>query len=201
MDELTLTYLGTALGFASIVVTIIVAILVYKLQQKENKSTTNILDEIAKITKNQGKILASIGDQRKMHIQWFLHHVGGSLERLIKNYRELNTRIATYQTTRNELNLNKVMGGIHICKKSLENIRSLAERDIPIVAGYLSNPWIPGKFLDAISLLNIEIFDDKEGFRDIKDDDTFSVVREAIDQRIEDMEKYLKILKQEEKNS
>ena len=157
MDELT--YLGIALGITSIIVTIYVAYRVHKLQQKENNSSKNILTEIVKVTTNQGEILEAFNNQqnqqRKMHIQWFLQHVGGSLERLIKKYRELNTRLETYQTTRSEFNLNKVMGGIHICRISLNNLRSLAERDIPIAAAYISNPWIPGKFLDAISLLDI----------------------------------------------
>ena len=45
MDELTLAYLGIGLGIAGIIATIIVAVLVYKLQKRESKATKGILDK------------------------------------------------------------------------------------------------------------------------------------------------------------
>lgn len=197
MDELTLTYLGIGLGIAGIIATIVVAGLVYRLQKRENKSRDDILKKINEITENQAMIIESIDKRSQRHIHWFVKHVGGLLDILIKNYRELNKRLETHQTTRSEFDLNRVMGGIYICRNSLNNLRSLAERDIPIAAGYISDPWIPGKFLDALSLLDIEILDDRQGIHDMEDDD-FIVVREVIDLRIEDMKGYLKIIQQEE---
>ena len=52
MDELTLTYLGIGLGIAGIIATIIVAVRVYKLQERESKATKGILDKINEITEN-----------------------------------------------------------------------------------------------------------------------------------------------------
>ena len=99
---MTLTYIGLGLGFISIIVTIIVAILVYKLQKKENKSSQNILRKINEITENQAKIIESFDKRRIKHVDWFVHHVGGLLETLKKDSLELISRIQKYQTTKSE---------------------------------------------------------------------------------------------------
>ena len=192
-----LTYIGLGLGLTSIIVTIIVAKIVYKLQRDQNISSSNILKEIAKVTINQAEILESIDKQRKMHIHWFIRHVGGNLKTLIKQYRELDKRLETYHNTRFDQDLNKASGGIHICRNVLNQLIPLAERDFPIVSAYLTNPWIAGKFLDAISILDIPISDDREEIRNLNDDEIISL-RDLIDLRIQDMEGYLDIIKQEE---
>ena len=55
MDELTLAYLGIGLGIAGIIATIIVAVLVYKLQKRESKATKGILDKINEMTEKPSK--------------------------------------------------------------------------------------------------------------------------------------------------
>ena len=70
MDELTLTYLGIGLGIAGILIaTIIVAVLVYKLQKRESKATKGILDKINEITENQANIIKSLDKRRINHIK------------------------------------------------------------------------------------------------------------------------------------
>jgi uncharacterized SAM-binding protein YcdF (DUF218 family) len=69
MYELTLTYLGIGLGIAGIIATIIVAVLVYKLQKRESKATKGILDKINEITENQANIIKSLDKRRINHIK------------------------------------------------------------------------------------------------------------------------------------
>ena len=69
MDELTLTYLGIGLGIAGIIATIILAVLVYKLQKRESKATKGILDKINEITENQANIIKSLDKRRINHIK------------------------------------------------------------------------------------------------------------------------------------
>ena len=69
MDELTLTYLGIGLGIAGIIATIIVAVLVYKLQKRDSKATKGILDKINEITENQANIIKSLDKRRINHIK------------------------------------------------------------------------------------------------------------------------------------
>ena len=69
---------------------------------------------------------------------------------------------------------------------SLNQLRSLAERDIPLAAAYISNPWITGKFLDIISIFDIGISDNKDRIRVMEDDD-FIALQELISQQITEM--------------
>lgn len=137
-----------------------------------------------------------------MPIQWFVKHVGDSLEELIKNYQELIRRIHTYQTTKSDSDLDSIMGRISICRFSINQLIKLAERDIPLAAAYLSDPWIVGKYHDVIPLLdngisNDRISNDKEESRFMEDDD-FIIWKESINQRIKETEGYLEIIKREE---
>jgi hypothetical protein len=197
LDELTLTYLGIGLGVTGIIATIVVAILVYKLQKRENESSRNILNKINGITENQARIIESIDNRSHRHIHWFIRNVGNSLESLIENYRELNRRIETYQTNREELHLKRIMGGIRVCRLSQDQLAILAERDIPLVATYLSNPWIAGKFPDIIPLLDTGLSYERDQIVNMKDHD-FGIWKESISQRINEMEGYLQTIRQEE---
>ena len=67
MDELTLTYLGIGLVIAGIIATIIVAVLVYKLQKRESKATKGILDIINEITENQANTIESLINDLKTY--------------------------------------------------------------------------------------------------------------------------------------
>ena len=120
---MTLTYIGLGLGIISIGVTIIVAILVYQLQKKENKSSKDILNKINEITENQAKIIESFDKRRIKHVDWFVHHVGGVLESLKENSRELISRIQKYQITKSEEDLPKIIAGINRCRMSLNQLR------------------------------------------------------------------------------
>ena len=75
-----------------------------------------------------------------------IHHVGGVLQSLIETYQKLVSRITTYQNTRSEKDLNSILGEIEGCRMFLIQLKGLADRDIPLAAVYLSEPWISGKF-------------------------------------------------------
>ena len=197
MNELILTYIGLALGGASIVVTIIVAKLVYKLQKKENESRNAILNKINEITVNQSKIIESFDIRRKEHINWLVHHVGGVLQTLIKCYQELISRITTYQNTRSKTDLNGILGQIESCRMFLIQLKVLAELDIPLAANYISNPWISGKFRDTIQFLDMGIYRNKEEISNMEDDD-FHNWKISINYQINEMQKSLQIIKEEQ---
>jgi len=52
----------------------------------------------------------------------------------------LVNRITTYQTTRSETYLNRILGEIEVCRMFLIQLKALAERNIPLIAIYLSEP-------------------------------------------------------------
>ena len=196
MDELTLTYLGIGLGIAGIIATIVVGIGVYFLDQKQNKSRDEILNEINKITKNQAKIIESLDKRRIKHIDWVIHHVGGVLQSLIESYQKLVSRITTYQTTRSQTDLNRILGEIESCRMFLIQLKGLAERDIPLAAFYLSEPWISGKFLDIIQVLDMGIYRNEKEIPNMDDND-FLNWKISINYQIGQMETYLQIIKEE----
>lgn len=195
-DGLILTYIGLGLGIISIGVTIFVAYTVYKIQQKEQKSTENILNKITEITKNQANIIESLDKRRRKHIDWLIHHVGGVLQSLIENYHKLITRITTYQNTRSQTDLNRIVGEIDSCKMFLIQLKALAERDIPVAAGYLSEPWITGKFQDILQLLDSGIYRTEEEIPNMEDND-FLNWKISINYQINEMEKSLQMIKDE----
>jgi hypothetical protein len=196
MDELTLTHLGIGLGFAGIIATIVVGIGVYFLDKKQNESRDEILKEINKITKNQANIIESLDKRRRKHIDWFIHHVGGVLQSLKETYQNLVSRITTYQNTRSEKDLNSILGEIEGCRMFLIQLRGLAERDIPLAAVYLSEPWISGKFQDTLQILDMGIYRNEKEIQ-FMDDNDFLNWKITINHHIGQMEKYLQIIKEE----
>jgi hypothetical protein len=196
MNELTLTYIGLGLGVGSIGVTILVAILVYKLQQKENKSRDDILNKINEITVNQATIIESLENRRRKHVDWLIHHIGGVLQSLIECYQKLVSRITAYQNTRSEAYLNRILGEIEGCRIFLIQLKGLAERDIPLASFYISEPWISGKFQDIIQVLDMGIYRNEKEIPNMTDNDFLSW-KISINYQIGQMEKYLQIIKEE----
>jgi hypothetical protein len=196
MDDLTLTYLGISLGIAGIIATIVVGIGVYFLDQKQNKSRDEILKEINKITKNQANIIESLDKRRRKHIDWLIYHVGGVLQSLIESYQKLISRITTYQTTRSKINIDSILGQIESCRMFLIQLKALADRDIPIAAGYLSDPWITGKFQDIIQVLDRGIYREEKEIQNMENDE-FLTWKISINYQINQMEKCLQIIKEE----
>ena len=196
MDELIFTYLGIGLGIAGIIATIVVGIGVYFLDQKQNKSRDEILKEINKLTKNQAKIIESFDKTRRRHINWLIHHVGGVLQSLIESYQLLITRITTYQTTKSKINLNSILGQFETCRMFLIQLKALAERDIPLTAIYLSEPWISGKFQDIVQVLDMGIYRKENEIPNMENND-FLNWKISINYQIDQMKNYLQIIKKE----
>ena len=196
MDELIFTYLGIGLGIAGIIATIVVGIGVYFLDQKQNKSRDEILKEINKLTKNQAKIIESFDKTRRRHINWLIHHVGGVLQSLIESYQLLITRITTYQTTKSKINLNSILGQFETCRMFLIQLKALAERDIPLTAIYLSEPWISGKFQDIVQVLDMGIYRKENEIPNMENND-FLNWKISINYQIDQMKNYLQIIKEE----
>lgn len=197
MDESTLlTYIGIGLGVFGIGVTIYVADRVRKLQKREQSSTENIINQIHEITQNQAKIIESMDERRERHIDSFVHHVGGVLESLIESYQELISGITTYQKTRSETNLNSLIGKIESCRMFLIQLKVLAELDIPVAGIYFSNPWISGMFRDTIQLLHRGVYRTEKEIQNMENED-FLTWKVSINYQINEMQKSLKIIKEE----
>jgi hypothetical protein len=196
LDGLTLTYLGIGLGIVGIIATIVVGIGVYLLDQKQNKSRDEILYEIKKITKNQAKIIESLDHRRRKHIDWLIHHVGGVLQSLIECYNKLISKITAYQNSRSETDLNRILGEIEGCRMFLIQLKGLAERDIPLAAFYISEPWISGKFQDIIQALDMGLYRNEKEIPNMTDNEFLSW-KISINYQISQMEKSLQIIKEE----
>jgi hypothetical protein len=196
LDGLTLTYLGIGLGIVGIIATIVVGIGVYLLDQKQNKSRDEILYEIKKITKNQAKIIESLDNRRRKHIDWLIHHVGGVLQSLIECYNKLISKITAYQNSRSETDLNRILGEIEGCRMFLIQLKGLAERDIPLAEFYISEPWISGKFQDIIQALDMGLYRNEKEIPNMTDNEFLSW-KISINYQISQMEKSLQIIKEE----
>ncbi len=94
--------LEAILGVIGISATIVVGVGVYKLQRKEKEDTDNILRIINSVTLKQSEILDWWKIQRRKHVDWFVHHVGGVLKDVIKEYEEYLNKMETYQLDKSE---------------------------------------------------------------------------------------------------
>ena len=76
--------------------------------------------------------------------------------------------------------------------------KTLAERDIPLVAIYLSDPWMKGKFQDVIEVVDMGIYRNEKEILNMEDND-FLTWKISINYQISQMEEYLQTVEEKEK--
>ena len=190
--------LEVILGAIGIIATIVVGIGVYRLQRKEKEYTDDILRKINSVTLKQSEILDWWKIQRRKHVDWFVYHVGGALQTLIKDYQELNEGLTKYQNDTSEENLKSIMDILDKCRTTLAQLVALAERDILVAAAHIANPWIEGKFLEVILSYETGIFLREETIRSM-DNDQLSQYKQSVQLVINKMQNDLEIIQKEKK--
>ena len=78
----------------------------------------------------------------------------------------------------------------------LIQLKALAERDIPLTAIYLSEPWISGKFQDIVQVLDMGIYRKENEIPNMENND-FLNWKISINYQIDQMKNYLQIIKEE----
>ena len=78
----------------------------------------------------------------------------------------------------------------------LIQLKALAERDIPLVAIYLSDPWIKGKFQDVIQVVGMGIYHNEKEILNMEYND-FLTWKISINYQISQMEEYLQTIEEE----
>ena len=78
----------------------------------------------------------------------------------------------------------------------LIQLKALAERDIPLVAIYLSEPQISEEFQDVIQVIDMGVYRNEKEILNMEDND-FLTWKISINYQISQMEEYLQTIEEE----
>jgi hypothetical protein len=124
------------------------------IRNEEIGTDINSSDSGNKITKDfEGSLLQILDRNRRRHIEWFVHHVGGLLNELKERNEILLEKISAYESNRLETTLKEIVGQSEWAERVLGHLINLTERDIEVCRYHLGNPWLKGKLLDVLPLL------------------------------------------------